>query len=336
MVDKFVDVLAALSADKSSVFGASGARVELLRRIDGVYSTVQQVSLRTESRTVCAYIKIPKPRGQGAEGTSRAERMLEHEYHATLALYETLRDDPRFGVVKPLAWLPEHRALVTEEVEGRPLGELLLGGASTEELVVAASRIGAWINQYEKVFPASGSIRLEQRRAYLDDRLTLLQGRVLSAADRRWALNRFDVLADEIGSATLPAVAIHADFTPYNIIVGSDGRVTVLDFTMAKIGTQYNDLAHLWFHLELIGTRRRGLREACRDMQRALLGGYTETHTSHDPLFRLMLLQHGVCHVAMMAERRVPIADVAYRWFMRRRWRLCERIHTESSLLQVA
>jgi hypothetical protein len=49
-----------------------------------------------------------------------------------------------------------------------------------------------------------------------------------------------------------------------------------------------------------------------------------------------MLLQHAVCHVAILAERRVPLADAAYRWFMRRRWRLCERIYMGSSLRQVA
>jgi hypothetical protein len=43
--------------------------------------------------------------------------------------------------------------------------------------------------------------------------------------------------------------------------------------------------------------------------------------SADDPLFRLMLLQQGVCHIALMAERRVPVVDAAYRWFMRRRWR---------------
>jgi hypothetical protein len=38
-----------------------------------------------------------------------------------------------------------------------------------------------------------------------------------------------------------------------------------------------------------------------------------------------MLWQHAVCHVAMLAERRLPLADAAYRWFLRRRWRRCVR-----------
>jgi hypothetical protein len=43
-------------------------------------------------------------------------------------------------------------------------------------------------------------------------------------------------------------------------------------------------------------------------------------------LFRMMLLQHAVCHVALLAERRIPFVDRAYRWFLRRRWLMCERI----------
>jgi hypothetical protein len=30
--------------------------------------------------------------------------------------------------------------------------------------------------------------------------------------------------------------------------------------------------------------------------------------------------------VALLAERRVPLADIAYRWFLRRRWRECDRL----------
>jgi aminoglycoside phosphotransferase (APT) family kinase protein len=43
-------------------------------------------------------------------------------------------------------------------------------------------------------------------------------------------------LCREIGVSALPAVAIHADLTPMNIIVDQAGRVAVLDFTMAKKG----------------------------------------------------------------------------------------------------
>ena len=46
-----------------------------------------------------------------------------------------------------------------------------------------------------------------------------------------------------------------------------------------------------------------------------MVAGYHADLSTADPLFRLMLLQHAVCHVALLAERRFPIVDAAYRWF---------------------
>src|SRR6185436_7288804 len=100
----------------------------------------------------------------------------------------------------------------------------------------------------------------------------------------------------------------------------------VLDFTMAKTGTAHHDLSHVYFHLELLAMRDRRRRALVTSLQRAMLDGYRPGMTAADPLFRLMLLQHVVCHVALLAERRVPLVDAAYRWYLRRRWRNCEQI----------
>jgi aminoglycoside phosphotransferase (APT) family kinase protein len=153
--------------------------------------------------------------------------------------------------------------------------------------------------------------------------LKLLQGRVLSASDRRDTLARFDDLCREIGVPAVPAVAIHADLTPMNIVVDQDGRVAVLDFTMAKKGTEHHDLTHVYFHLELLAARHPRRRASIEALQRAMLAGYRPGLSAADPLFRLMLLQHGVCHVAQLAERHFSIVDAAYRWFLRRRWQAC-------------
>ena len=140
---------------------------------------------------------------------------------------------------------------------------------------------------------------------------------------RRDTLARFDDLCREIGVSALPAVAIHADLTPMNIIVDQAGRVAVLDFTMAKKGPAHHDLSHVYFHLELLAGKHPRRRGSIGALQRAMLGGYGAELSGADPLFRLMLLQHAVCHVALLAERRFPIVDGAYRWFLRRRWAMC-------------
>lgn len=330
-------VLAALSADPSTEFGAPGARVEILHRVDGPFSTVHRVRIHTAERTTCAYIKVLKPRNQSPERLAVADRWLTREFEASRQLHDVLRQDGRMGAMRPIACLPEYRAIVTEEVSGRPFGELLAEATRpTAELAAIAAQVGTWVRIYQEIVPAPGEIALSERRQYLDERLALLEGRVLSRADRAAALDRFDRLAAEIGTPAVRAVAIHADLSPLNVMVDDAGRVTVIDFTMAKTGTVLHDLTHLYFHLELMGARHRGRQAAFREMQRALLAGYSPGLSPDDPLFRLMLLQHGVCHVAMLAERRVPLLDAAYRWFMRRRWRLCERMPADAMVLQVA
>lgn len=326
----FEPVLATLVADRSTLFGAPGAELEIVRRIDGAFSSVCQVNVRHASHTTSAYLKILKPRRPGQEESDMIDRMLKREYLATRALHEALDQDRQIGAVRPLAWLPEHRALVTEEAQGRPLGELLTSNArSAGELAAVAGRVGRWIRTYQSLVQTSESVAVvafDERRAYVDVRLAGLVGRVLSPAERQAALARFDALVREIGTATVPAVAIHADLNPLNIIVQEDGRVTVIDFTMAKAGTIYHDLSHLYFHLALGGARHRRRRQAYAEMRRALLEGYAPGLSPGDSLFRLMMLVHGVCHVALLAERRVPVVDAAYRWFMKRRWKACERL----------
>ncbi|MGH9372555.1 MAG: phosphotransferase [Vicinamibacterales bacterium] len=335
--DVFDPILTVLAANKSGDFGASGARVERLRRIDGPYSSVQHVRIRTPTRTTFAYIKVLMPRRPGQEGLAQVDRMLKREYLATQALHEALQQDRNTGAVRPLAWLPEHRALVTEEVSGRPLAELLDDSHhSADELAAILARVGGWIRMYQKVVDATGVIDLAERRVYVDDRLALLEGRVLSAADRQATLDRFDALVAEIGTPAVPAVAIHADLNPLNVIVDERGRTTVLDFTMAKTGTVYNDLTHLYFHLGLKAARYPARRPEIHALQQALMAGYAPTVSVEEPLFRLMLLQHGVCHVTYLAERHLPVVDAAYRWFMRRRWRACERMPVRAGGPQVA
>jgi hypothetical protein len=92
----------------------------------------------------------------------------------------------------------------------------------------------------------------------------------------------------------------------------------------------------VYFHLELMASQRRARSAMFRTLQRAMIAGYDTNVSEDDPLFRLMLILHSVCHVAMLAQRRVPLVDVAYRWFLRRRWHICERMPSARQELQVA
>ena len=335
--DQFDSVLKALAADPSTEFGLPGAQVTVLRHVEGPYSSVHRVRIQTPGRTVHAYAKIMKPHVEGADELVRLDRFLRREYNATAAFYAALPQDDDVRAVRPIAMLREHYALVTEEVPGRPLAEMLADTQQPpERLAVIASRVGRWIRAYQRIGTVDATIQLAERRKYLDDRLRLLEGRVLTSEERAATLARFDALASDIGVAGVPAVPIHADLTPMNIIVDDDGRVAVLDFTMVKKGTALHDLSHVYFHIELIARRHRGRRALFRSLQDAMVTGYDPSLTTGAPLFRMMLMQHGICHVAMLAQRRIPVVDLAYRWFLKRRWQLCEQMLSQATALRVA
>ncbi len=323
--DAFAPILEALRQDPATEFGEPGATVERLACVDRPFSTVHRVRIQTRARSVVAYAKVLKPYGSTAEQLAMADRMLRREFIATKAVFDALHQDAEMGAVRPIAFLPEHRAVVTEEVPGKPFSDLLDSASrASDELLAITRRVGGWVRIYQSLEASANGVAVSERRAYLDKRLKQLEGRVISAAERLNVLANFDALAACLGPE-VPAVPIHADLSPANIIVDGNGRITVLDFTMAKTGTTCHDIAHVYFHLERTGARHR-TRAVMRELQRELLAGYSPALSDSDPLFQLMLLQHVVSHVAMIAERRPPVVDLAYRWFARRRWQSCRRM----------
>ena len=328
--DVLAAVLDALKRDPCTEFGQPGATVERLAHAERPFSTVHRVRIHTPTRSVTAYAKILKPYGHTPEELAMADRMLRREFTATKTLFDALEQNAEIGAVRPIAFLPEHRTVITEEVCGRPLSELLDSATTvTDGLLAIARRVGEWIRIYQSLGKSANPVALAERRVYLDDRLKQLQGRVISAAERQLILSSFDALAARLGPE-VPAVPIHADLSPTNIIADPSGRIAVIDFTMVKTGTTCHDVSHVYFHLEMIGARQRK-REMTRELQRALLAGYSPALSNADPLFQLMLLQHVVCHVALVAPRRAPIIDLAYRWFARRRWQECLRMLSPSA-----
>jgi Ser/Thr protein kinase RdoA (MazF antagonist) len=323
----FEPVIADLTAGATDYFGTAGAVLEPVRRVDGPFSSVLRVRVSAGGASSFAFIKILKPRDDSTDELARIGRFLDREYRSTLAFHRAVAQDTEIGALRPIACFPQHRAVVTEEVPGEQLNDLLhRSGEASPGLLAVARRVGRWVRAYQQSMTTDAVVDLSERRAYLDDRLRALTGSILSADERTSMLRTFDGIVAEIGRPTLPAVPIHADLTPGNIMVGADGRVTVLDFTMAKTGPSTHDLSHVYFHLALRAARRPARAGMYAAVQEAMLAGYAPSLSAAEPLFRLLLWQHAVCHIAMLAERRVPIGGAAYRWFIRRRWQTCARI----------
>ena len=319
-------VLAALQVRSTIVFGERATRVEPIAIFDRPYSTVIRVLVLNDGGVASyAFVKIYKMRPpRPYEAPREPADIVREEFAATVRLHAALAGRPGLLSPRPIASMPEHAAIVTQELQGTPFDRLLrLRRRRTHvpTLEAIATRIGAWLRAYQGSGAAAGVWSAADARTYLDDRLRHLAS-ALGEGARDRALAAFDRIASEMPSDE-PLVPIHADLCPGNIMVTPGGGVAVLDFATAQTGTRYHDIAHLYMHVELARGRawRRGL--ALEPVQQSLLAAFDRADVIWHPLFRLMLLQHVVCHVTQLADATGWGSRLALRTLARWRWRMC-------------
>lgn len=307
----FGAVLDRLRDESARLFGASGLTIEPVRQVARPFSAVLEVNLRADGRPVTAFIKILTPRAAGQEELEATRRNVAREFDTLVKVHGALEEHPGLSTARPIACYPELLALVTERVNGEPLDRLLssLRGVPATRTIDSLSSVmravGAWLAAFQTTETAGGEISLDRLRTYLDARLRPLAEMAVIDDDLRTGLLRyFDRQAQQIARAELAAVPVHADFTPENVMVSPEG-VTVLDFTMAKPGVRYLDLAHMFMHIETLKARP-WFRPAVLDRQAtALLSGFDPAVRPEQPLFQLMLLQHVVCNVRQPGQSRL-------------------------------
>ncbi len=323
----FRPVLDALAAGAERYFGDARAVLEPTARLDRPFSALLRLHVTTPAGRVRTYLKVYKPRPLVAyERPMDMSRLVEDEFAATRRLYTALAGRPGLAAPRPIAAFPEHHAILTEEVVGTSFDRVLRAEAwgwrkPSPMLESIAARIGAWVREYQRAMGGSGALSLVAQREYIDERLRHITPRILTPDERVRTLDLFDQLAADVTPSDQPLVAIHADLCPGNILVTAGGGISVLDFAMAQSGTRFHDVAHLYMHLERLRSRPRVRSAFVPTLQAALLRACHGQGPQPDPLFRLMLLQHVVCHVTQLADRSAGPLDPALRWLIRRRWR---------------
>ena len=269
--------------------------VTTLATREGPYSTTVHFQIASPNLAWRGYLKVAD------------DKLLAHEFEALRAM-SRLMDGKHFSVARPIAYLEQHSALVTEAAPGVDLGSAIKERVrafprprAIDELLRHCERCGEWLRVYHEATCVDGiKLSLEEMRDYVDARLEFLaRQRVasFSADDRRLLLQAFDRLAEHVSDDQLGFVGIHGDYSPGNLIV-SEKKVVVIDFTMAEQGSRYHDIAHLYHHLRSIGENPRYDADATRELRRALARGFGDPDLAQQPLFRLFELQHAVCMMA--------------------------------------
>lgn len=308
MLGPVAPVVDALKGEAGRHFGDGPVAFEPVALFDGPFSTVVRLRVQAAAGPSHVFAKVYKPRSPVPyENFIPPARLVQEEFDATERLHRALVSRPGLAAMRPIACFPEHAAIVTEELQGRTLSELIAAAAwgrrVNPSLEVVGTRIGAWLRTFQREGASGSGFQADERRTYLDDRLRHITPRFLSETERTHALALFDRLAAQIAPGSEQAVPVHADLCPANIVVTPAGAVGVLDFASAQTGSRYHDVAHLYLHLMLAQRRSRMRASAIARMKESLVASFEDQAIPTHPLFRLMLLQHIVCHVAELAER---------------------------------
>lgn len=298
-----------LRGDSTDGFGGSTIRPG--RFFDRPFSRVFELHVQGAGRPLTAFVKILKPRFDTPEELEATARNVTREFATLARVHEALRHTPHLSTPRPIACYPDLLALVTQGLEGQPLTRILSklrGTPSTRtvhDVAEVMRNVAAWLKTFQTMEASGPPISLDRMRAYLDARLRpLAKLGVCSPSMREDLLRYFDRRAGEVPTRELAAVPVHADFSPENVIIAPE-CVSVLDFTMAKHGARYLDLAHMLMHVEVLKARPWFRPGAIDHQTTALLSGFDRTLQADRALFDLLLLQNVVCFVLQTAQMNV-------------------------------
>jgi hypothetical protein len=326
----FRPVLQKLVADGPQYFGAGAIVVEPVRQLNRPFSTLLQVRVASSGGSQGAFIKILKPRADTPAQIASMRQNVRTDFEMTSRVRAALASRTDLTAVRPIACFPEDMAIVTSEAAGPTLSSVLETraagwprSATVRELSRVVSLVGAWLRAAQAALPQTKHVDVQALRAYLDKRFDDLERTGtprLTPSGRRQLEAYRDALLASVAPEFLAAVWIHADFCPDNIIT-HDGRVTVLDFLMAKTGTLYHDVAHLYMHIGAMAMKPWFRPRVIRHLQQQLLGAFEPGLTADRPLFALMLLQHVVCRLATAPDQSAGRASRLYGSYRRRQHR---------------
>jgi len=277
------------------------------------------------------FVKVSKLKAVG--GTSSAMRArVEKDFGVTQRVFQRMAGGSRYGAVRPVACYPAYLAIVTEEVPGETLLNVVerrirwsARADRAGDLQDTFAAAGMWIREFQE--PAEGSFSLAWIRDYIDSRLQRIAKASGARGERlrEQVLRHIDRLGSRMPDAPAAAVTVHADLSPSNIMV-CDQRVVVLDFAMARAGHPLQDVARLFTQLELLALKPQFRRAAVRPLQLALLRGFDAGLSAGDPAFRLQVLAQRINHLGSLTTKNYGVLERTYnRFVVWQHWRWIER-----------
>lgn len=250
---------------------------------------------------------------------------------ATLLEFEALEDiasmvngsgDDGLTAIRPVAYVEDLNAVVTELLDARPLRRLAARGRRLS-VIRAAPAAGRWLRRFHEEIGSPRDERFDP--ATLEPGLTDLAARADGCPPGlEEGIASLKRTAATMAGRTVRMATTHGDFGPCNVMVTPEGRVAVIDPNLV-FGPVEQDAAKLAVALRtgpgrlITGIRRR--RGPDR-IEQGLLEGYGRVDTDVYRLCRRIAAaqrwveveggRRGIGRAALPAARRVLAAELAY------------------------
>jgi hypothetical protein len=286
------------------LFSRSGGR-DVVTRVLSVatrpFSYVARVERESAADTRRVIVKIPRSRPGKAD---RRVPALKLEMAAAEALAFTLKGQSELSVPDVVAFYPEIPALVWDEVAGETLETMaerlargVPGNAALTRLEQAFGGAGRWLRALQDGSKVdAGEFSLDEMTEYIDVRLRRISDMGPRGLDVYWRARVKRVFSEaRLHGDALRMTSVHGDFSLSNVIC--DGaRVVAIDFSRFGIGSRYYDITRLYHQVGLLQHKPWFLPSTIRRLRRALLNGFDPAMRDDEPMFRLFLIQHLLCH----------------------------------------
>ena len=177
-----------------------------------------------------------------------------------------------YDVIRPIAYLMEHRTLVAEEAPGTSLTQLLLRAGDPAEAVRPVARALAAFHQDD--VPATRQESLADALKTIRKASTLVEWICPGARDAIQAITA-EVRA---GLREAPPTPIHGDLKPDHLFV-SGPQVVFIDLDSVAFGDPVRDVASFFAHV----ASRAGMRSMPADRARATAAAFVEEYFRHAP-----------------------------------------------------
>lgn len=278
-------------------------------RIEGMterkFSLIAKCKIRGQIDCNVVYIKFYKNYYQKPE--KELTNIIERDFRDLVHWYEKFKCSDQFHVVKPLFVLPNKSMLVTREVAGEDLHQLLIDFdwlfASKKNFQYLRDKIhnaGAWLHYFHSIQTSKDDIySIDDLLEYMDIRLKILteEGKRHFPEIYREKIHDFIEKNRLLVSETELEVNLsHSDFNPGNIIVNGDS-VTVLDFGKVKKESFLLDVSRFYHQLFLMTFKPNVRQKMIRNLQRALLEGFGKPGANQLTIFKFLLIRHTLTHL---------------------------------------